>query len=72
MWLTVRIFILPHTTTLNDFALGDENQAVTNGPHADAFRARIGKTHILGRPVKMGEVWQARRESSFHSSNFVK
>ena len=57
--------------TLNDPALGGENQAVTTGPHADAFRTRIGKTHILGRPVKSGEVWQARRKSSFLSSSFV-
>ena len=53
--------------TLNDTILGSENHAVTTGPHADAFRARIGKTHILGRPVKAGEVWQARRKSSFLS-----
>ena len=71
MWLTVSIFILPHSTTLNDSVLGDENHAVTTGPHADAFRSRIGKTHILGRPVKTGEVWQARRKFSFLSSNFV-
>lgn len=64
-------FILPHIMTLNDFILGDENHAVTTGPHADAFRKRIGRTHILGRPVKTGEVWQARRKSSFLSSSFV-
>ena len=51
--------------------LGGENHAVTTGPHADTFRARIGKTHILGRQVKAGEVWQARRKSSFLSSSFV-
>ena len=50
--------------------LGGENPAVTTGPHADAFRARIGKTHVLGRPVKAGEIWQARRKSSFLSSKF--
>ena len=61
-------FILPHSMTLNDSVLGGENHAVTTGPLADAFRARIGKTHILGRPVKAGEIWQARRKSSLSSS----
>lgn len=71
MWSTVRIFILAQGVTSNDSGLGGENHAVTTGPHADAFRARIGKTHILGRPVKTGEVWQARRMSSFLSSSLV-
>lgn len=57
--------------TLNDSVLGGENHAVTTGPYADAFRGRIGKSHIVGRPVKAGEVWQARRKSSFLSSSFV-
>ena len=63
--------ILSHSMTLNDSVLGAENHAVTAGPHADAFQARIGKTHILGRPVKTGDVWQASRKSSFLSSSFV-
>lgn len=48
-------------------ASGDENHAVTSGPHADVFRARLEKTHFIGRPIKAGEMWQARRKSSFLS-----
>ncbi|PPQ68502.1 hypothetical protein CVT26_003441 [Gymnopilus dilepis] len=52
------------TPELDDFTIrildGDDNKPVTIGPHADAFKARIGKTHFVGRTVKEGEVWQAR------------
>jgi len=40
---------------------GPENRAVVTGPHADAFRDRIGKTHFVGRAVKEGDMWQAGR-----------
>ena len=65
-------FILPDSMTLHEHSvLGGESHAITTGPHADAFRSRIGKTHVLGRPVKSGEVWQARRKSSFLSLSFA-
>lgn len=39
---------------------GPNNQAVTWGPHAHGFQDRIGKTHFIGRPVKSGDIWQAK------------
>ncbi|KIM49430.1 glycoside hydrolase family 63 protein [Hebeloma cylindrosporum] len=51
------------TPQLDDFTIrvvdGPENRAVVGGPHADAFKDRIGKTHFVGRPVKNGDIWQA-------------
>ncbi|KAF9009372.1 glycoside hydrolase family 63 protein [Cyathus striatus] len=52
------------TPDLDDFTIrvvdAPDNQAVTDGPHADKFRERIGKTHYVGRPVPQGDVWQAK------------
>lgn len=33
---------------------------VTEGPHAQVFEARIGKTHFLGQTVASGNIWQAK------------
>jgi mannosyl-oligosaccharide glucosidase len=33
---------------------------VTEGPDAELFKARIGKTHILGQPVPAGNIWKAK------------
>lgn len=52
------------TPELDEFTLrvvdGPNNQAVTWGPHAHGFQDRIGKTHFIGRPVKSGDIWQAK------------
>ncbi|KAJ7584339.1 glycoside hydrolase [Mycena floridula] len=52
------------TAELNDFSIrivdGPDNVAITQGPHAAAFQARIGKTHFLGQSVPSGNVWQAK------------
>ncbi len=49
---------------LGDFVLrivdGPDNNAVTDGSHADSFVQRIDKTHFLGVRVQPGEVWRAR------------
>lgn len=39
---------------------GPDNNDVTNGNFADAFRDRIGKTHFLGQPVQSGQIWKAK------------
>jgi mannosyl-oligosaccharide glucosidase len=43
---------------------GPNNQAVTWGPHAHGFQDRIGKTHFMGRPLKSGDIWQAKGKAS--------
>ncbi|THU99363.1 glycoside hydrolase [Dendrothele bispora CBS 962.96] len=52
------------TPELDDFTIrivdDPHNNAVTNGPHADAFQERIGKTHYIAQPVPPGQVWQAK------------
>jgi mannosyl-oligosaccharide glucosidase len=52
------------TPELDEFTLrvvdGPNNQAVTWGPHAHGFQDRIGKTHFMGRPLKSGDIWQAK------------
>ncbi|KAJ7581002.1 glycoside hydrolase [Mycena floridula] len=52
------------TVELDDFSIrivdGPDNVAITEGPHAAAFQARIGKTHFLGQPVPSGSIWQAK------------
>ncbi|RDX48402.1 glycoside hydrolase family 63 protein [Lentinus brumalis] len=52
------------TPELDDFTIrvveGPSNTLITEGPHADAFRHRTGKTHLLGLRVPPGQVWQAK------------
>ncbi len=49
---------------LGDFVLrvvdGPNNNAATDGSHANSFVQRIGKTHFLGVRVEPGEVWRAQ------------
>ncbi|KAG6914889.1 hypothetical protein DXG01_014733 [Tephrocybe rancida] len=52
------------TPELDDFVIhvidGPDNRAFTDGPHADAFQQRIGKTHFIGQPVAAGGIWQVK------------
>ncbi|KAF8911130.1 glycoside hydrolase [Gymnopilus junonius] len=61
--ITGEIKLVGSTPELDDFAIrivdSDDNKAVSSGPHADAFKQRIGRTHFIARPVSEGEVWQA-------------
>ncbi|KAF8803526.1 glycoside hydrolase [Phlegmacium glaucopus] len=63
--ITGEIKLTGSTPQLDEFTIrvvdGDVNHAVTSGPHADAFQARIGKTHFIGRPLKEGDMWQANQ-----------
>ncbi|GLB35277.1 putative glycosyl hydrolase family 63 N-terminal domain [Lyophyllum shimeji] len=49
---------------LDDFVIrvvdGPNNTMVTDGPHAEAFGERIGKTHFVGQSIPAGNVWQAK------------
>ncbi|KAH8107152.1 glycoside hydrolase [Cristinia sonorae] len=49
---------------LDDFTLrivdGPDNEPITDGPHANAFAERAGKTHVAGIRVPSGSIWQAR------------
>ncbi|KAF5386975.1 hypothetical protein D9615_001779 [Tricholomella constricta] len=52
------------TPQLHDFVIrvvdGQDNKAVTEGPHAEAFGERIGKTHFVGRPIPAGHIWEVK------------
>ncbi|KAI0831044.1 glycoside hydrolase [Trametes gibbosa] len=52
------------TPELDEFAIriveGPQNTLITEGPHANAFRQKLGKTHFLGARVPPGSVWQAK------------
>ncbi|KAG5645845.1 hypothetical protein DXG03_005187 [Asterophora parasitica] len=52
------------TPELDDFTIrvvdGPNNKVLANGPHADAFSKRIGKTHFVGQPIPAGHIWQAK------------
>ncbi|OSD02823.1 glycoside hydrolase family 63 protein [Trametes coccinea BRFM310] len=52
------------TPELDDFTIriveGPGNTLITEGPHASAFRHKLGKTHFLGARVPPGQVWQAK------------
>ena len=41
---------------------GPNNTAVTEGPHADEFRKRLGKTHFVGQMIPSGHIWRAKGE----------
>lgn len=42
------------------FCSGIDNQAVTSGPHSEAFAHRLGKSHYVGLRVNPGQVWTAK------------
>ncbi|KAJ8078522.1 Processing alpha glucosidase I [Marasmius tenuissimus] len=52
------------TPELDDFVIrvvdGPNNVAVTEGPGAQQFEDRIGKTHFLGVTVPSGNIWKAK------------
>ncbi|KAN0141302.1 Glycoside hydrolase [Lactarius tabidus] len=58
------IVLTGFTPELDDFTLrvvdGPNNEAFSDGPFADAFAQRIGKTHYSGFRVPPGSVWQAK------------
>ncbi|TFK42937.1 glycoside hydrolase [Crucibulum laeve] len=62
--ITGELKLTGSTPELDEFTIrvvdGPYNKAVTQGPHAEAFADRIGKTHFLGRPIPQGDIWQAK------------
>lgn len=36
------------------------NQALTLGPHSEAFAHRLGKSHFVGLRVNPGQIWTAK------------
>lgn len=42
--------------------LGPNNRHVEDGAFANDFRMKIGKTHVIGRSMKEGDMWQAHRK----------
>lgn len=49
-----------HLASFVQIFSGPDNVHVTEGPHADVFSKRIGKTHFMGLPVQSGNIWQAK------------
>lgn len=50
-------------------ASGPDNEAVLHGPHEEAFKERIGKTHVAGFRIPPADIWQAKGVN--HASVFV-
>ncbi|KAF8968399.1 glycoside hydrolase [Flammula alnicola] len=61
--ITGEIQLAGSTPQLDEFTIrvvdSAENRYINSGPHVEAFKERIGKTHFVGRPVKPGDIWQA-------------
>ncbi|KAG0705211.1 glycoside hydrolase [Suillus ampliporus] len=52
------------TPDLGDFTIrivdAPDNEAVTTGPHSEAFEERLGKTHVAGLRLSPGQLWTAK------------
>ncbi|KAL4074525.1 glycoside hydrolase family 63 protein [Scleroderma yunnanense] len=53
-----------NTQDLGDFSIrivdGPNNRAVTQGPHAEDFFPRLGKSHFVGLRITSNELWTAK------------
>ena len=53
------------------FCSGVDNQAVTWGPHSEAFAHRLGKSHFVGLRVNPGQVWAAKGRYNLSVKEFL-
>ena len=68
LWMVCASFFSPGPVLMRS-ASGPDNEAVLHGPHEEAFKERIGKTHVAGFRVPPADIWQAKGVN--HATVFV-